>query len=60
MKYDCSKTLDFFHEFNRMRGECQKTCEMSDCKVQRPSLMITNITQTDIEVVQKWSDEHQE
>lgn len=56
MKYDCSKTLDFFHEVNRMREECRKTCDMKDCKMHSPSLIITSITQDDIDVVQKWSD----
>ena len=56
-KYDCNKTLDYSHELNRM-------CEAYECDG-CPLGMITNCNDAmslskNINIVQKWSDEHPE
>lgn len=59
MKYDCSKTLDYAHERNRM-------CDPVDCGncklrgVRESCFQAYLITQEYIDIVQKWSDEHPE
>ena len=59
MKYDCTKTLDFSHERNRM---CHSYPECNGCPLDTWCLEMgdTILTEEDIAVVQKWSDEHPE
>lgn len=55
-KYDCSKTLDFVHEFTRM---CDGGCRA--CPLQyRKECTLRKVTEKTIAIVQKWSDEHPE
>ena len=59
-KYDCSKTLDYKHEINRackMNEYCYHDCPMwgkTGC------IDISEVTQEDIDRLQRWSDEHPE
>ena len=60
MKYDCSKTLDFIHEFNRM---CSKEHDCDCCQFQNVCdctglIKIVDITTDDIVKLQEWSDKH--
>jgi len=59
MKYDCSKTLDYAHEANRM-CETVKCCDSCPVGRGRGCTFIDKITQKRIDIVQKWSDEHSE
>ena len=58
-KYDCSKTLDYVHEVARA---CDKyvSCGNGCPLINRVCTNVTNVTQEDIDAVQKWSDEHPE
>lgn len=60
-KYDCSKTLDYKHELNRvckMYEQCYLGCPM---RIQDNSCVgISEITQESIDRLQKWSDENPE
>ena len=60
-KYDCSKTLDYAHEAQRM---CEAVKQCADCPtrtVERKSCtFIDGTTQERIDIVQKWSNEHPE
>lgn len=61
-KYDCSKTLDYSHERDRMCGAI-KDGDCDNCKLQGVGGSCSNtsyITQEHIDIVQKWSDEHPE
>lgn len=59
-KYDCSKALDYAHEFRRMcdsYGFCSEGCPMNDeCECGDANA----ITSAKIDKLQKWSDEHPE
>ena len=56
MKYDCNKTLDFSHEYNRL---CHSfDCE--ECPMHTRCADVSDITEEHIAIVQKWSDEHPE
>ena len=50
-KYDCSKCLDYSHEAERM---CKEDSYLIKDEYAKPT------TQTKINIVQKWSDEHPE
>jgi len=56
-KYDCTKTLDYAHEYRRM---CSSTC----CDVCPLSVLdyciMEGVTEEHIAILQKWSDEHPE
>lgn len=58
-KYDCSRTLDYVHERDRMcrHNKCDESCPLvrrsDECN---PGA----ITQEHIDIVQRWSDEHPE
>lgn len=64
MKYDCSKTLDYDHEVNRMCktiptspiGKCPN-CPLANIGGCSPA---SGLIQKTIDIVQKWSDEHPE
>ncbi len=57
MKVDCSKTLNYFKELKRM---CTSGDGCEGCPLDEYSCCIINdITQEHIDIVQKWSDEHQ-
>lgn len=64
---DCSKTIDFFSEFNRLcdsRDECvayatnKERCPMFGFCEDVPTRICAEDVKTAIETVQKWSDEH--
>ncbi|MBR5874835.1 MAG: hypothetical protein IKY90_08915 [Oscillospiraceae bacterium] len=58
-RVDCSLTLNYTQEFNRM---CKSAgCKCNDCPmyvVVGACDTVGGITQTHIDLVQKWSDEH--
>jgi len=57
-KYDCSKILDYSHERYRMckaYGVC-KECPFGNLDIVCTS--INDVTQEHIDIVQRWSDEH--
>lgn len=59
-KYNCNKTLDFLHEFNRM---CDTYDYCDNCSFMTspcPQNNLLMVSQKDIDIVQKWSDEHPE
>lgn len=59
MKYDCSKTMDFKHERNRM-CDSYVGC-LDNCPLYEKFCYSTKyLTQEHIDIVQKWSDEHPE
>lgn len=62
MKYDCTKTLEYWHEYKRIchanmdttvAYECKDNCPLRHEGCEEPT--IESIT-----IVQKWSDEHPE
>ena len=55
-KYDCSKTLDFVHEFTRMCDGGCRACPL----LYRKECTLRKVTEKTIAIVQKWSDEHPE
>ena len=63
-KYDCTKTLDYAHERNRMCNFCYLSCE--NCPMYKfdnygcKCNTIRDITADRIAIVQKWSNEHPE
>lgn len=58
MKYDCNKTLDCMHELNRV---CDHYASCSDgCPLLGRNCVAKTMTQTEIDILQKWSDEHPE
>lgn len=62
MKYDCSKILDYRHEWNRMCDAIfNEGCDNCPIKEAGESCYhIHFITQKHIEIIQKWSNEHPE
>ena len=56
-KYDCTKTLDYAHEFMRLHDE-QDSCEA--CPLYGYGCSLGTISEKHIKSVQKWSDEHPE
>lgn len=59
-KYDCSKTLDYFHERERL---CKTKLNCCICELGEEGgscHVITGFSQKDIDNLQKWSDEHPE
>lgn len=63
-KYDCSKILDYGHEQRRLcrsREDCYDPEDGSDCPLRgRYCSTLSKITQAEIDILQKWSDEHPE
>ncbi len=59
-KYDCSKTLDYSHELTRLctTYEFCKGCPLLDEAIACDDAL--NVSQEEIDIVQKWSDEHPE
>ena len=57
MKYDCTKTLDYHHEKERLCAsfDCgyEHSCPLTDTDC-------NDVTEEHIRIVQKWSDEHPE
>ena len=57
MKYDCNKAIDYLHEADRMcRAQKCVNCDLdyeNKCHKHYPK-------QKDVNIVQKWSDEHPE
>lgn len=61
MKYDCSKTLDYMHEKNRMCDTHSEIgCDCCELGNNGCCNLIEKTTQEHIDIVQKWSDEHPE
>ena len=59
-KYDCSKVLDCVHELRRLcDGNSNKKCE-DECPLHGHSCSPWSLTQIEIDILQKWSDEHPE
>ena len=62
MKYDCSKILDYVHEWYRMcNAVFYKGCD--NCPTKNAGeccYHIRFITQKHIDIIQKWSDDHPE
>lgn len=59
MKYDCYKTLDYAHEYNRF---CNKH-HCADCPLSykvHGAGTCDALTADHIEILQRWSDEHPE
>ena len=60
-KYDCTRTADYYHEYNRM---CKYYTKTSGCYVSCPlrdmDCTIDGFHDELIVIVQKWSDEHPE
>lgn len=56
MKYDCTKTLDFSHEYDRL---CH-SFDCDECPMHTRCADASEITEEHIAIVQKWSDEHPE
>lgn len=57
-KYDCSKFLDLRHEQKRVCASyniCSDGCPLKDY-----NCMLESIGQEEIDILQKWSDEHPE
>ena len=59
MKYDCTKTLDFIHEFYRLCGLHPSGCE-NDCPFCGDNCHLDSFDEDKIALLQKWSDEHPE
>lgn len=57
-KYDCNKTLDYSHEFNRMRKA--NNCGRCPFDIKADCSGVVNLSQKYIDILQKWSDEHPE
>ena len=58
MKYDCNKTLDCMHELNRV---CDRYTLCSEgCPLTGRNCDAKTMTQTEIDILQQWSDEHPE
>ena len=59
-KYDCSKVLDCVHELRRLCDDNgNKNCE-DGCPLHGHYCSPWSLTQTEIDILQKWSDEHPE
>lgn len=59
-KYDCSKTLDYMHERDRMHERYKEDC--TKCPLHTVHLCghIEGATTKSIEILQNWSDSHPE
>lgn len=63
MKIDCSKTLNYVNERNRMCDSVSTNCrvcpldKMGDAE-RGKCMRVRDVTQKHIDIVQKWSDEH--
>ena len=58
MKYDCNKMLDCMHELKRV---CDRYTFCGDgCPLYGRNCVAQSMTQTEIDILQKWSDEHPE
>lgn len=56
-KYDCSRTLDYCHEKHRM---CTVYTNCEGCPfIDMDCGFVNDVTQEHIDILQKWSDEHQ-
>ena len=62
MKYDCSKTLDYIHEWNRMCSHYlkgpDKTCK--NCPLDMYDYICNETSPQHLQIVQAWSDSHPE
>lgn len=58
MKYDCNKVLDCKHELKRLCAS-YVTCS-AGCPLKPSNCELKAIEQEDIDILQKWSDEHPE
>jgi hypothetical protein len=56
-KYDCTRTLDFGHERNRL---CKSYAECEGCLLSGGHCVDFIFTEEQIRNLQKWSDEHPE
>ena len=60
-KYDCTKTIDYVHELQRMCAVNDDCCACSECPLLgHDCLESKDITERHVAIVQKWSDEHPE
>lgn len=61
MKYDCSKTLDYAHEYKRMCNSYIGANTCRPCPMAKMNCRYAeSATKEHIDIVQKWSDEHPE
>lgn len=58
MKYDCNKFLDCVHEQKRMCGSYSRCRD--DCPLKDHNCAFVHMGQEEIDILQKWSDEHPE
>ena len=62
MKYDCFKTLDYIHEWNRMCNHYlkgpDKTCK--NCPLNMCDYICNQTSPQHLQIVQAWSDSHPE
>ena len=59
-KYDCTKTLDYAHEFTRMCDAGCVACPLHRTELRKGECALRKLTEETIAIVQKWSDEHPE
>ena len=59
-KYDCSKTVDYAHEFTRMCDAGCEACPLRKGPLHKVGCGLRKLTEKTIAIVQKWSDEHPE
>lgn len=59
-KYDCSKTVDYAHEFTRMCDAGCGACPLHRTELHKGGCGLKKLTEETIAIVQKWSDEHPE
>ena len=57
-KYDCNKTLDCMHELKRVCDRYKMCGE--GCPLYGQNCVAQTMTQTEIDILQKWSDENPE
>lgn len=61
MKYDCSKTLDCIHEYNRLCRDLHSSGCENDCPLHEyDNCCFEYLDAAGIALLQKWSDEHPE
>ena len=60
-KYDCNKTMDYGHEFRRLCNLYPSCSSNGGCPLKGLGCSAWgSITQKEIDILQKWSDEHPE
>lgn len=63
-KYDCTKTLDYVHEFHRMCNTVNPSGDLSKCDNcsldSETCYVVEDISEERVMLIQDWSDEHPE